>query len=385
MKTGSVKELFAHYKGTAPGFDALRLILASAILIYHAIHICQTYHPISSAPFPDNFDFYDSHELWLKPLARSFLLMFFFMGGFLVTGSALRVKSLKVFMVFRFFRVAPALFVEVVLSALLLGAFYTTLPLNQYYTHPQFFKYFLNIVGDVQFYLPGVFTDGAIYDSFNSIVNGNLWTMPLELLAYAIIGVLALLHLVSSRRRFLGLFILISLIVVAIQIVNPHQMISQLTLGINVAGFLQIYSFMTGACVYLFSEKIFISKKGIFLAVISLTFLKWDQTIILGVWAACYLSLCAGFMNLKKLPIIRHGDYSYGVYLYGFPIERGLYISFPILREWLPLACAAMSVTLVLAIFSWHLVEKPVLELKRKLWPKIGHPHLSYKLDTLPS
>ncbi len=57
----------------------------------------------------------------------------------------------------RALRLIPALAVEVTLSALLLGAFFTTLPLGRYLSSPELISYFGNVVGLVHFTLPGVF------------------------------------------------------------------------------------------------------------------------------------------------------------------------------------------------------------------------------------
>src|SRR5271168_2704028 len=112
---------------------------------------------------------------------------FFALSGFLVTGSALRVRATSTFLMFRVLRILPALLVEVTLSALVLGPIFTTLPLRHYFSDPQFFRYFGNIVGWITFYLPGVF-----HDNIYPTVNGNLWTLPAELDCYLITGALLL-------------------------------------------------------------------------------------------------------------------------------------------------------------------------------------------------
>jgi peptidoglycan/LPS O-acetylase OafA/YrhL len=55
--------------------------------------------------------------------------MFFALSGFLVAGSPERSKTLLTFLGLRAIRIYPALGVEVVLSALLIGTAVTTLPL----------------------------------------------------------------------------------------------------------------------------------------------------------------------------------------------------------------------------------------------------------------
>jgi len=61
------------------------------------------------------------------------------------------------------------------------------------------------------------------------------------------------------------------------------------------------------------------------LAFLSLAFFWSKDTAILGIWGICYLTLCFGFLNLRNFPLVKRGDYSYGIYLYGFPIERTLF------------------------------------------------------------
>ena len=58
--------------------------------------------------------------------------MFFALSGFLVAGSFERSKTLITFLGLRVFRIVPALSVEVFLSAIILGSFFTTNDLRNY-------------------------------------------------------------------------------------------------------------------------------------------------------------------------------------------------------------------------------------------------------------
>ena len=74
-----------------------------------------------------------------------------------------------------------------------------------------------------------------------------------------------------------------------------------------------------------------------------------------------------GVTKLPRLPFFHRGDYSYGIYLYGWPVMQAM-------RGWLPNAGATplglwlisvVPITLF-AAFSWHTIEKPILRLRRK-------------------
>jgi peptidoglycan/LPS O-acetylase OafA/YrhL len=157
--------------GKGPGFDTLRLWLALAVLLIHSFTVAQ-------------YDQGLPQKLWSGPL-RPFLLailpMFFALSGFLVTGSAMRARSAKKFLALRLLRLVPALTVELTLSALVLGPILTVVPLQQYFGDRLFFSYFGNIVGHVQFFLPGLFIGAPMA----GVVNLNLWTLTPEYYCYA--------------------------------------------------------------------------------------------------------------------------------------------------------------------------------------------------------
>ncbi len=59
----------------------------------------------------------------------------------------------------------------------------------------------------------------------------------------------------------------------------------------------------------------------------------------------------------------RAGDYSYGLYIYAFPIQQALRQYFPDILP-LELFGAAALLTLGCAMLSWHFIEQPALRLK---------------------
>jgi peptidoglycan/LPS O-acetylase OafA/YrhL len=59
-------------------------------------------------------------------------------------------------------------------------------------------------------------------------------------------------------------------------------------------------------------------------------------------------------------------DLSYGIYLFGFPIQQALIAAFPQWNGWANLA-ASMCLTALVASVSWYLIEYPALRLKKRL------------------
>jgi peptidoglycan/LPS O-acetylase OafA/YrhL len=60
----------------------------------------------------------------------------------------------------------------------------------------------------------------------------------------------------------------------------------------------------------------------------------------------------------------RIGDYSYGMYVYAFPVQQSIAALMPGVSTW-TLTAVAMTVTLMLAMLSWHLVEKPAMSMRK--------------------
>lgn len=151
-------------KNRPSGFDYMRIVLALSVICWHSLLI--SYGTDATA------------GVWgrvLQPLSLLIVPMFFALSGFLVAGSLERSKSLVGFLGLRVFRIMPALAVEVLLSALILGPLLTTASLGSYFADPVLHSYFWNILGDIHYKLPGLFQQNP-----TDLVNGQLWTVPYQ-------------------------------------------------------------------------------------------------------------------------------------------------------------------------------------------------------------
>lgn len=345
----TIDAVLKQYRGAGPGFDALRIGLALAILAYHSVLLA--YDKATLAFVNEAFHVF---IIALVP-------MFFALSGFLVTGSAVRTRSVRVFLTYRGLRIFPALAVEVALCALLLGPIVTAVPLSEYFTDKHFFAYFGNIVGMVRMTLPGVFLDNP----HPNVVNGSLWTLQPEFYCYLFMAALMLTSLVFSRLWFTLGFVAATVVLTALNLMYGYGKPGDL-FPPNVI----LYYFFVGIAFFHWKDRILLHP-ALFGACALLAFftLPAQGFSYLAALPATYCTVYIGMQAIPRIPLLQAGDYSYGIYLFNFPIQQSLVHAFPSLRDWWMLLAAAMPLTILFAALSWHWIEKPSLALKKRFLP----------------
>jgi peptidoglycan/LPS O-acetylase OafA/YrhL len=283
--------------------------------------------------------------------------MFFALSGFLVTGSALRLRKTSTFLAFRFLRIVPALGTEVALSALVLGPAVTILEIADYFRDPLVYRYFANIAGIISYRLPGVFLNNPARET----VNLNLWTLPGEFYCYAAMA-FCMVSGLAYNRRFLLIFV--GLLMCVLAPINLFTDFDVVPAALPTHA-LAIY-FLVGVAFYHWRERVPVHP-AIFILCGALAYvlLLSRHTVYLVPPLLGYCTVFAGMVRLPKSRLLASGDYSYGVYLYGFPICQATMVALPWLRgNWGGLMLIAGIITCLFAAFSWHLIEKPALKLK---------------------
>ena len=279
--------------------------------------------------------------------------MFFALSGFLVTGSLMRTR-LHQFAALRVARLVPALAVEVTLSALILGAVFSTLPLRNYLTSPELGEYFGNILGVVHFTLPGVFEQNRV----PRVVNSQLWTIPFELECYVSLAIVSLLMGLRHRRIFVALLTLFSLAATAGAVVN-----NSVSPFAPLQGRVLVVAFLAGVAIHLYRDRIpYSSAIGVAAVIASIVTLQMPNTAYLAALPVAYLTVWIGLM---RPPRIAFGELSYGVYLFHFPIEQTIAHLLPGIASWWRMTLIAVPPSLLCAWLSWTLVEQPVLSRKK--------------------
>ena len=355
----------ARYRGIGPGFDVLRILLALAIFYGHTKWAAGE----SGMAMPRVLDEaagqgVQALDEWLgatRPLKLALVPMFFALSGYLVTGSAMRIRATSTFLAHRALRIFPALAVEVALSALVLGPTLTTAPLADYFTSPLLFRYFGNVVGHVFFRLPGLFENNPV----PYVVNTGLWTLPAEFYCYLITAALMAIGLIYNKR----VYTILALIGFA-GLMIAHALTGLSTPHGPFPTHMIVLYFLAGVLFYHWQDRI-PANPWLCLAAIPFAYLLLisEKTIYLAVPAIVYGTLFFGLIPIPKIKILASGDYSYGVYLYGFPIAQSLVAIFPnlFIRHFPSLFVAAFLCTIGFAALSWHVIEKHALKQKRRL------------------
>ena len=281
--------------------------------------------------------------------------MFFAISGLMITGSYLRRGRLWDFVFARVLRIVPAYTLCVLLCAFVLGSLVTTLPLREYLTDPATRAY---VFGNLDFThlawrLPGVFEDNPHPRG----VNDSLWSLPGEVRMYVYVALFGALGLLGRRwpanLALLGLFVLGCLAPARIPLIYDGSLYLRVT---------ALFAF--GAACYINRDYVPVSGWIVFAlgALCIALHGTWLFPPLFGLligYFCLWFAYCTHWFGYNRL-----GDYSYGMYLWNWPVQQAIahYIE-P--HEPMLMFALSLPVILALSVASWHLLEKPALALKR--------------------
>ena len=332
--------------------NLLRIVAALAVLVGHSFALLAQPEPWGAR--------------WGMTPGSVAVDLFFVASGLLVCGSLVSKQSLLDYFCARVLRIFPALLVMLLLTVLVLGPYFTELPLAMYLMSAEtllYLKKCATLITGVAFTLPGVFA----HNPYPYAVNGSLWTMPLEIKMYLLLMIFwAITGLFRQRRMQVFHYLLPGLALVALAIVLERHF-----LYAEIRHFERLFlMFFSGAAMYMLREKILLIPRLLYVLLpvtIASVLINRELFFFLYTLSFAYLVLCLAYLpsgwirQYNKL-----GDYSYGVYIYAFPVQQSIAALFPHISVAMMIA-SSMAITLVLAVLSWHGVEKPALERKEKV------------------
>jgi peptidoglycan/LPS O-acetylase OafA/YrhL len=328
------------------GFDALRVLGAVLVLYGHA-------YPLSGNAAPG---FLGNHVQTIG------VKIFFVISGYLIARSWLGDANPRRFAAKRFLRIFPGLAANVLLTALVFGALASTWSLADYLASPGVGRYLRNLALYPVYDLPGVFENNV----YRVAVNGSLWSLPIEVLMYCTVPLF-----VTRRER--GGWLLQSLwaaIVCGLGVwyVRVHPLAQPVVVyGSSVGTMLDVAGYFQVGALYALVGADALRRRWPALALLAGVAATVDDYVlgeVLLLLLLPYVVLAFGRVHSRVVGrVLGRHDLSYGLYLYGFPVQQWVASQWRDASAWQNFALA-LPLTALLAAASWVCIERPALRLK---------------------
>lgn len=324
-------------------FNLLRLVFASLVLLSHA---------------PELIDGDRSREI-LTQIFNSVSFGefavdgFFLLSGYLIVQSWITRPKAWNFLKKRLLRIYPGFIASTLICVFVVG------PLA---ANPQ--QYFASfwVGGFVKslLLLQPPSPAPVFHGTFYADLNGAMWTIGFEFKCYLLVLFFGMLGAVRNRRWWLGA-------TVSIFVILLLQKVGMFTTWTN--PILRLASFFfSGGCFYLYRDRIMYTPRLAALIgsamLVSIFFIQSAEIAL----ATCGAYLLFYFACTPLVPLAnfnRLPDVSYGVYLYGWPVQKLFLWYFPSLSPW-ELFPLSLTACLILGAISWYVVEKPMMRFKSK-------------------
>ena len=329
-------------------FDLIRLLAAIVVVIAHTASRSQ-------------YDAFLTLETIFDP--RVAVDSFFIISGFLIFRSFERSSSLKSYFQKRAKRILPAYVAVIFICAV--GLFFVSSVGFKEYFNVEFFKYiFFNLItlNFVQSTLPGVFENNGLQS-----VNTSLWTIKVEIMFYVAVPIIA--YILSKIKVNQAIGIVAIYLLSILYSTTLMQFSDRLSPGLvfqleqQLPG--QLAFFMSGALLYYYYEQF---SDRLMLLLPMAAFVIAVHNYFLEIYflypfalAVIVIYFCLNFQYLGNFG--KYGDFSYGIYIWHFPILQ-VFVHFRLFdNPWLgvPLVFACIFSA---SYLSWHFIEKPFLRRK---------------------
>ena len=336
-------------------FDLLRIVAAIMVLWGHAYSLTGGHPPG-----------------WFGNAVGTIgVKIFFVTSGLLITRSWLADPRPLAYAIRRVLRIMPALILLVLLTVLVLGPVSTSLPLRDYMLAESTRLYLWNMALYPVYSLPGVF----LGNTYPAAVNGSLWSLPAEVLMYILTPFVVGRSRVGGRMSvaiFVAVTAVVGIYFVRITTIAPVPVFYGTSLAsvLEVAVYFQIGTLYAVFGLERFLRPVFsgvlLVLSAIAIQVVSSTTNAYVVAEILLMVTLPYAVISIGNVTVggRLGRVLSMGDVSYGLYLYGFPIQQIISAAFD--GKIGPMANFALTVPLTFgfALFSWKVVEQRALRLK---------------------
>lgn len=271
--------------------------------------------------------------------------------------SYLKKQNIKSFIRNRILRIYPAFIVNLLFITLIIGVLVSS-SISEYFLNIDYLKLLRSFVN--------LYIANDTLNIFNSVpypnaINGSLWTLQFELMCYIMIGFLGFIGYLKPKV-IIALFVLFYSLYIAREYFS-YDIISML-IGSGFDNIPRLFSyFLIGSLFYFYNDKIIYSLKGVFISISILVIA--NELMILKVIIVFFLVyICFAIVFSKRIKLnnfSKYGDFSYGMYIYAFPISQLILVLYVDISFYLFIFLSFVA-TLILAVLSWKIVEYPILK-----------------------
>jgi len=296
--------------------------------------------------------------------------VFFVTSGYLISASLVSSKTIFRFAWARILRIFPGLIVATLITVVFVALFITSESVAQYFSERSTWKFLIKnsvLVRGVEYGLPGAFVNNAIPYA----VNGSLWTLPKELLMYALLAMVWLIAGAMSQMRLGGRERIFKVLVSITFLGSALFYFLVLKEYVEDSNARLLTAFCFGACMSLSRDRLPVDGRLVIAMGVAILLATAHKQLFFFVYTLFfpYVVICSALWQSRQLQgFNRVGDYSYGLYVYAFPVQQVIVSFFTGIQ---PIGLFALSLlaSLALAVVSWHFVEKPALSMKNVRLP----------------
>lgn len=288
------------------------------------------------------------------------VVIFFAISGYLISLSALRSRDFTSFMIKRVRRILPALILCAIIVNIVLGkVFSPNLELIE------LIKNSFRTIGFNGHALMATSTDFGV----SKLINGSLWTLPLEVMCYLLVGVI----MIISNKKEPYIIVMVSLIILSYYFYYNKTTANIFSVPVELI-FPRSLAFFIGSVMAMYEKSWNNMKIKSFIVIFMSIYMFGASDNIINLKISGYilfsvLTIVACTTINDKL-ISGRFDYSYGIYIYAFPIQQ-LVINKTKLGFYSGMLVSAIIV-IILSAISWHLVESRFLRKKTKEFKEVA-------------
>ena len=341
------------YESGANALNLVRLVLASMVIFGHAADLAGVQLPTALA-------------LMLSEVPVD---GFFAISGYLIARSWQRNPQWRGFLTNRLLRIGPGYLICLLVTAAVIAPVATATSqrsLKGYWIAPDGpLSYLLrnSTLWVGQFQISGGPTGVPVPLNWD----GSLWTLGWEFLCYLGLGVIGALGVLSSKRSLLPwIFAGVWIINLWGAFANASGTLTSLTARIEPMDRFALM-FIAGTLLCAFDERVPMRPDFALASalLVGLGVLLTPDYRLLGGLPLAYLMLWIGARTPSRIG--SRNDISYGLYIYGFPVQQALVMWGFAAVGWLGFAVLGLLATLPIAALSWLVVERPSLRWKSRL------------------